>query len=217
MNPKFKNFGLVVDHQNNVFDPSFFDASYHFAHTICEYYEKYAYKKLLSVGCGTGVDFAYLIDNCISIHKPLPHLTFLDIDPFALQNSQLNFGQICGDRAEFMVADLFPTKGYKYDFICWNIPFFDMDPPKGEKYAKARFDKNYESLTEFIDSVPNFLQSPGHVLMMYSEFGKDRIRETIKKSNLKLAGHKELLIENSLGVRLSKELHFNIYIELYSL
>jgi methylase of polypeptide subunit release factors len=217
MNPEFKNFEITVDHQNNVFDPSFFDASYHFAYSVCEYYEKYYYKKLLSVGCGTGVDFAYLIDSCISINKQLPHLSFLDIDPFAVQNSQLNFAQICGDRAEFIVADLFPTKGLLYNFICWNVPFFDMDPPKGEKYAKARFDQNYESLTRFILTVPSYLAQDGHILIMYSEFGKDKIRNIVSNSGLQLIGQTQMPIMICLNTSLPESLHFNIYIELYEL
>jgi 16S rRNA G1207 methylase RsmC len=217
MNPKFKNFEIIVDHQNNVFDPSFFDASYHFAHTICEYYKKYGYKKLLSVGCGTGVNFAYLIDNCIATNKQLPHLTFLDIDPFAVQNSRLNFANICRDRAEFIVADLFPTKGNIYDFICWNIPFFDMDPPKGEKYAKARFDQNYESLTRFISTVPSYLAQSGNLLIMYSEFGKDKIRDIISISSLRLIGQTKINIDRHFNSDLPPALHFYAYIELYEL
>jgi methylase of polypeptide subunit release factors len=217
MKSGFKNFELVVDRQNHVFDPSFFDASYYFARAINKYYEKYGYKQLLSVGCGTGVDFAYLIDKSIEGNKSLPNLTFLDIDPFAVQNSKLNFAQICSDRAEFIVADIFPPKGNVYDFICWNIPFFDNEPPFSEKYPKARFDRNYTSLNKFVKSLPMYLSTGGHVLLMYSEFGRDKIRSMISNGGLQLIGHKPLNIQTCMGNKLASMLQFEVFIELYRL
>jgi methylase of polypeptide subunit release factors len=217
MKQKFRNFGLSIDKVNNVFDPGFFEVSYNFAQQVRDLQAQHCYANLLSVGCGTGVDFAYLIDDLLEVGAELPHLTFLDIDSFAVQNSRQNFAKICGDRAEFVTDDIFPPTPGRYDFICWNIPFFDNEPPASEKYPKARFDRNYSSLNKFVKSLPMYLSTGGHVLLMYSEFGRDKIRSMISNGGLQLIGHKPLNIQTCMGNKLASTQQFGVFIELYRL
>jgi release factor glutamine methyltransferase len=120
-------------------------------------------KDVLEIGCGSGL---------ISVHAALSgarHVTAVDINPIAVENTRLNFSKFEIDFGSAHVSNGFAEVAGDFDVVVFNAPYHGCRPGDMLEYACA--DEDYQSLRAFFSDVRTHLRPDGLVELGFSESG----------------------------------------------
>lgn len=155
----FRYDGLELIILQSVFHPAFFGSSKVFAGFIKQ--QQLAGKKLLEVGCGSGL-------LSLVAAKAGAGVTAVDINPTAIACSRAN-AQNNHLRVEVVHSDIFQNLAQEnFDFIIVNPPFFEGQAKEDSSYAWYCGHDFYFFETFFSD-LPNYTERHSKVWMILSE------------------------------------------------
>ena len=217
------DYGLdfVVDPE--VFPPFYFDASIRMAQRLAlNFLENTNIKNILAIGIGSGIDFVPLITTCTDQSAKIPNLYGTEINPKAIQNTQNNF-DFLDSRLKLFQTDILLDINVKYDLTCWNIPFFGqsvesygIDQGAENHFLGSRFDQNYKSLNSNLKQLRYKLHRDGKLILMFSEFGKDRIENIILENGFEICDQESFTVTKCIRQPLPEHLHFEVFVGVYT-
>ena len=119
--------------------------------------------RILEVGCGNGcMSSAYYLRH----HSKVDHVTALDINPTAVNNTRINFQRhhVPGDVRQ---SDLFAeVKGQLFDLIFWNPPWQSASfNTENEMIELALTDPGYKVLYRYMSEVRRYLSERGRAFI----------------------------------------------------
>jgi methylase of polypeptide subunit release factors len=168
--------GLDITVEKNVFSPRYFNGWRIFT----ESFPQVTGKRVLEVGCGTGITSLYLAKQRAT------HVLAVDISAPAVHNTQTNITSNNLSNIEARQSDIFsnllPTESF--DIIYWNMPF--MYQPAGYKYRslleRGLFDPGYALTERFLREASHHLLPGGKALVGTGNFGDvERFMDLAKK------------------------------------
>jgi 16S rRNA G1207 methylase RsmC len=141
-------------------------------------------KKILDVGCGTGVVGIY------SALNGAKSVTLSDIDDVALNNTNQNIKELkLEDRVSVKKSNLFRNISGKFDYIFANLPILD-------EVWNSSTNSTENIVKNFIDDCNNYIEKNGKVYFTWASFSEVKsIRDYFPKLNLDVKEIKE----NKLG------------------
>lgn len=155
----FRYDGLELIILQSVFHPAFFGSSKVFAGFLKE--QHLAGKKLLEVGCGSGL-------LSLVAAKAGAGVTAVDINPTAIACARAN-AQNNHLRMEVVHSDLFQNLAEEeFDIIIVNPPFFEGQAKEDSSYAWY-CGPDFYFFTTFFQELPAFTTSHSKVWMILSE------------------------------------------------
>ncbi len=161
LNPSFSLKGFKV--MKNVFRPETTSGLY-FAKYLSNHPKHYSGKKVLDLGCGSGIQGITCLMNGAS------EVTFSDISLLASNNTAANVKeQKLLDRTTILCGNLFEKIVEKFDVIVFNHPFFDATPNPDKPITKCWFDDG-RLLNKFLEEAPNYLLEGGIIIMPFFKF-----------------------------------------------
>jgi release factor glutamine methyltransferase len=122
--------------------------------------KNYEGKNILEVGTGSGFISIYLADKAKSVDAT-------DINPDATTLAKLNCQINKRKNISIFLTDLFPV-GKKYDLIVANLPYTDNEAK--DYVERSVWDKNHETLINFLKKVKEFLNPQGEIYLSWAEF-----------------------------------------------
>lgn len=174
-----------------VFSPNYFTDSLSFAEMLPEIIGQ---KRMLEIGCGTGVISLYCADAGAEVVAS-------DINPAAVENTKLNakkFGLDISVRQGDMYAAIGPDE--KFDVIFWNHPFNITDKPVEKMLHRAGFDQNYNSLRAYVRDARAYLTENGQLLLGTGSIADlTEIEKIAAENGYKLTLLKEVVSPSRLG------------------
>lgn len=146
-----------------VFSPDYYSESAFFARQVIERLRPG--EDYLDVGCGAGV-------TAVLAAKKGVHVTALDINQRAVQNTILNAGiNDVSERVRVLQSDVYKALApdRKFDTIYWNTPFAYVDKTRQlTPLERAVFDPGYASTRMFIVGARQHLHQGGEMLIGFS-------------------------------------------------
>ncbi|MDB5195100.1 MAG: N-methyl-transferase [Parcubacteria group bacterium] len=135
-------------------------------------------------------------------------ITAADINPAAVENTNLNFKKFKIPNAKTVVSDVFsnvPKK--KYDSIIFNLPYHDGLPANDlEKGVK---DAGYEVMETFFAEAASFLKQDGKMYIGFSRSGNlEKFHEALKKNSVRIDDMEEKNMWNNPDYS-GKDFHYN--------
>lgn len=166
----------------NVFSPKYFTDSLWFAETLPKLVGR---KRLLEVGCGTGIVSLYCADAGAAV-------TATDINPEASKNTELNAWKN-GLNISVRNGDMFTAirDDEKFDVIFWNHPFNNWDKPVDEMLLRAGLDEQYAGLRKYVGEGARHLDEGGQLLLGTGDMADVPEIESIAAEN----GYRLVLLE----------------------
>ena len=153
---RITNKKLLIDGIELIIDPHVFDPDPNITYStslILDNFPNVKNKKVLDVGCGSGVLLVKSIYNNAKI------CLGVDIDLKALKNSYNNtLINNTNNKTILIWSDHFSTVYDKFDIIFANLPIIDDD-------SEVR-------LSEFLHSYDNYLTENGRLYVTYASFGE---------------------------------------------
>jgi methylase of polypeptide subunit release factors len=122
----------------------------------------YEGKKVLDVGCGTGI-----LGIVMALYGA-SKVDFTDLSPLAVNNTQTNLAQF-NLESKVMQGDLFENISEKYDIVVFNHPFFPGDPLDGKIVSNSMLGGK-ELFPRFLEEAKDYLLSSGTLLTTYWDF-----------------------------------------------
>jgi 16S rRNA G1207 methylase RsmC len=118
--------------------------------------------RVLDMGCGTGV----LGLAALALHGA-SHATFVDVNPVAVENVQLNLTQMAlAHRGRAMVSDLFERIEGRFDLILSNPPFWNRKPHT--MLERSCFDEDHRFLRALLHDASSYLTTGGRLALVMS-------------------------------------------------
>ena len=118
--------------------------------------------RVLDMGCGTGV-----LGLAALALGGATHATFVDVNPVAIENVQLNLTQMANaHRGRAMVSDLFERIEGRFDLILSNPPFWNRKPRT--MLERSCFDENHRFLRTLLRDAPSYLATGGRLALVMS-------------------------------------------------
>ena len=148
----------------NVYHPAPGSSSFFLLEPIRERYQhlKMKKKRLLELGCGTGV-------VGLSLGEYVEELYLSDITSHSVLCTRINTF-INFRKAKIYQSDLFKSlPNVLFDVILFNIPL--LDKPIENMTELATNDPNGQILLNFIQQVPQYLAPEGEIFLTYSNLG----------------------------------------------
>jgi len=138
--------GLKLGVRPNVFSPKYFTDSFWFARAVSKMVGDSSF---LEAGTGTGIVSLLCARNGADVTA-----TDISVDSVvcARNNFQRNLLM-----ANILHTDVFDDVEGEFNYIFWNHPFNDSQPPSDEMLYRAGFDPNYQGLRKYFAQAPNLL------------------------------------------------------------
>lgn len=133
----------------------------------------YSGKELLEVGTGSGFISIYLSKNAKSIDAT-------DINPFSINLAKKNAKLNNSKNITFYLTDLFPLNK-TYDLIVANLPY--TNHPAKDVVEKSVWDKEHNTLKNFLKNVKKYLNNSGKIFLSWAEFADFDYFESLLKEN----------------------------------
>jgi len=95
----------------------------------------------------------------------------VDVNPAALDASKKRNG----DKAEYMLSDLFSDVSGTFDLIMFNTPYLPQDPADIEDVGIYGGKEGYEVIIRFLEEAKDHLNEGGVILMLFSSFSKPEV------------------------------------------
>jgi len=138
--------------------------------------------KVLDMGCGIG------LQGIIALYKGASQVTFADINPIAVVNTQFNLKlHALTKRARVIRTNLFQNMGHeKYDTIIFNSPFIYSEKPiKNNPIDQSIFDYRYKTLNNFFSRASDYLNKESYILFVFSSLGNlNKLKNILRKNKL---------------------------------
>ena len=202
--PKTKTLdGYTIQIYKNVFDPVLFPGGHIFGKMLpirkgCHF---------LEVGCGSG------IVSLIAADRGAAKIVALDITEDALNNTMVNMKRYkFGDITTTKISDIFSalSKTETFDFIFWNVPFYNVPRLNLTSMEKTVADCNYEKLKIFISKGHSYLNSSGRLFFGFSTtVGNIEMLENFAQScgkKINLIDERAVDIDINLDIKINYEL-----------
>ena len=202
--PKTKTLdGYTIQIYKNVFDPVLFPGGHIFGKMLpirkgCHF---------LEVGCGSG------IVSLIAADRGAAKIVALDITEDALNNTMVNMKRYkFGDITTTKISDVFSalSKTETFDFIFWNVPFYNVPRLNLTSMEKTVADCNYEKLKIFISKGHSYLNSSGRLFFGFSTtVGNIEMLENFAQScrkKINLIDERAVDIDINLDIKINYEL-----------
>ncbi len=158
---------------------------------IKEIASKFAYGKVLDMGCGTGI-----IGNEV-LKQNAKSVDFVDVNSDAVEFCKRNIKT--EKKVRFIVSDLFNNINERYDTITFNAPYL---PGNYEEDIELFAGKNgYEIILKFLEEAPFHLKDNGIIVLLLSELSKPQVIRNFLNNNL-------MTIEQEFSRRLFFEEHY---------
>lgn len=136
----------------------------YFAKYLSSNPDLYKNKKVLDMGCGSGIQ-GIVVGSCGATQ-----VTFSDISTDAVSNAKENIERFkITQKSVVYEGDLFEKINDTYDVIIFNHPFFSEKPLKEFPVTIAFFDDG-KLIHKFLDEAPRYLNPGGSIIMPFFEF-----------------------------------------------
>lgn len=170
------------------------------SYMLCDEVRKYAFGKVLDIGCGGGIQGLAAIDN----HN-VTKVLFSDINPECIKNTKRKIKN--NPKADFEVSDLFSEIKNSFDTIIFNPPYLPDDNLDNEKHITTGGIKGHEILCKFLLYAKQHLNDNGIILIVFSSLSnKDKIIGMIDKYYDKdLLSQKNLFMERLYFYKLKRK------------
>jgi len=127
--------------------------------------EKFTGKSVCDMGCGPGTIGLFALSFGASI------VVQTDINPYAVENAKANrsFHKISKDQLKIYEGDCFshiPVQAF--DIIIFNAPFHSDDVKISDHLQKAFYDPHFQTLKNFLESLPQFTARGSEVYIAYT-------------------------------------------------
>ncbi|MDB5265001.1 MAG: N-methyl-transferase [Parcubacteria group bacterium] len=137
----------------------------------------------LGPGCGLVSVFAAL--------RGAKSVVAADINPVAVENTNINFKKFNLSNAVAVVSDVFsnvPKK--KYDSIIFNLPYHDGVP--ANDLEKGVIDAGYTAMIQFFAQAKPFLAEDGKMYIGFSQSGNiQKFMETLEENHIQIEDMEE--------------------------
>ncbi|RMD46200.1 methyltransferase domain-containing protein [Candidatus Pacearchaeota archaeon] len=166
-----------------VYEPR--EDSFFFAKTLREYLSSHRVKRVLDMGCGSGI-----LTRVASKFVGKNNVLACDINPEAVKSLKQE-----GFRA--VVSNLFKNIKEKFDLIVFNAPYLPLDrtEPANSRIETTGGIYGDEISIKFLKECPRFLNNNGSVLLLISSITP---MNRIRKFNPKILAKKRLFFEELL-------------------
>ncbi len=149
----------------------------------------YRYKKVLDMGCGSGIQTIAVALNGAS------HVLAADISPFAIRSTKKNIQMHHLKNVECIKSDMFSKiVEQKFDLIIFNHPFLEGKPKNNKERIYIASKKMIEN---FFKKARRYLTKEGTIIMPFSHFCDHNPKEYVNKFNYKII--KEKKFRNKYG------------------
>ena len=131
-------------------------------------------KEVLEIGSGTGIISLFV---CF---QGATHVTALDINEQAIENTKANFEKYNIKNASVFLSDLFEhVSNKKFDTIIFNAPYHGNRAE--DMLELGTSDYNYETMKRFFKNAKSFLKPNGYILFGFANTGdNDVLKESIE-------------------------------------
>lgn len=134
--------------------------SLHLARLLISQNDLFYGKRCIDMGCGSG------IQGIVLARSRAAHVTFSDISPAAVANTQENVRAYALANTTIVQGDLFKNAPDKADVIIFNHPFFADEPIDGVPVSNAMLDSG-NLLQRFLSDAKQYLNVGGTIIMPY--------------------------------------------------
>jgi len=150
-----------------VWNPIIVSARYHASYLFYNNERLFAGKKVLDMGCGTG-----LMAIVMGLHGS-KQVIASDISLSAVKNTEANVKKFKINKiVKVIQGNLFENISGKFDFITFMQPYFGDNPPHGDTIAASMLDSG-NLIKIFLEQVPKYLNTDGIIMMpFYSKAGE---------------------------------------------
>ena len=138
---------------------------------LAKYVKKYAFGKVLDLGCGGGIQSLSALENTEDVLAA-------DVSKEAVDYcNKKGINAIC--------SDLFSNINEKFDFIIFNPPYLPKDDVDRElSIALSGGEKGNELIERFLKDAKKYLKKNGKILIVFSSLTPD-VLKLFKKYNYK--------------------------------
>jgi release factor glutamine methyltransferase len=135
---------------------------------------------VLEIGPGTG-----LVSVFVGL-RAANSVTALDINPNAVENTNLNLEKHKIKNAKALLSDVFSSvHGQMFDSIIFNLPYHDGEPRND--LEKGVIDAGYRAMDKFFAEVRFYLKDGGKMYVGFSRSGNlEKFNKTLEKNNVKI-------------------------------
>ena len=128
-----------------------------------KYVKKYAFGKVLDLGCGGGIQSLSALENTEDVLAA-------DVSKEAVDYcNKKGINAIC--------SDLFSNINEKFDFIIFNPPYLPRDETDKElSLALSGGEKGNEIIERFLKDAKNYLRKNGRILIVFSSLTPDVLK-----------------------------------------
>ncbi len=154
---------LKLQIDKDVFGSDIMSSGIYLARFLYQRPNFYKDKVVLDMGCGPGTQ------GIIMGLYGAKSITFADISPKAVQNTQKNITSFKLINTEIYESDLFLKipKGKRYEFIVFNHPFFPGNPKSLLEHSMLG---GTEIIKKFLKNAPTHMEKNALILMPYFHF-----------------------------------------------
>jgi release factor glutamine methyltransferase len=135
---------------------------------------------VLELGPGTG-----LVSVFVGL-RGAKSVTALDINPVAVQNTNVNFEKCGLGNARAYVSDVFSkVKGQKFNSIIFNLPYHNGTPQND--LEKGVIDEDYRAMKSFFADAVDYLRPGGVLYVGFSRSGDlEKFHSELNKNKLEI-------------------------------
>jgi release factor glutamine methyltransferase len=135
-------------------------------------------------------------------------ITAADINPVAIENTNINFKKFGIRNAKAIVSDVFSNvPKRKYDSIIFNLPYHDGLP--SNDLEKGVIDPGYATMETFFSNAAAFLKQEGKMYIGFSRSGNlTTFHEVLKKNSIRIDDMQEKNTWNDPDYS-GKDFHYN--------
>jgi len=173
----FKHEGLDIFVYKEVFSPHYFNGWSIYTPKLKELVKKG--EDFLEIGVGSGVTSLVLAREGVNV-------TAGDINPFAVENTKLNFDKNGLSHDGIYLSDVYDRlcSDKKFDAIYWNAPW--METIESERVNDllefGLFDNGFDNIERFIEESKYHLRPEGRLYIGHADFGDYvRLEKLLKK------------------------------------
>jgi DNA-binding NtrC family response regulator/16S rRNA G966 N2-methylase RsmD len=155
-------YSVHVDAMELTVLPGVFSPRYsHSAEFLIKHLQVPPGANVLDMGCGTGVL------GLAALRRGAGHCTFVDINPLAVKNAQLNIDNLGYSRqARVLLSNAYDAVEGKFDIVVTNPPFWDRHADT--MLERSCFDENYEFTRKLLIEARHHVRKNGKLFMVMS-------------------------------------------------